>query len=100
MHGLIISHEIITRDFYTVEWSQDEITYDFHRKQILVECERYYLKWLDDNQYDSTKVVVLTALIYLNIAALHHHPYNLLLYALGKSMLHQAMESMRETERA
>ena len=30
---------------------------------------------------------ILTALIYLNIAALHHYPYSLLLLALGKSML-------------
>jgi hypothetical protein len=36
---------------------------------------------------------VLTALIYLNIAALHHHPYSLLLFALGKSMLKSEMES-------
>ncbi|RII29521.1 MAG: nucleoside-diphosphate-sugar pyrophosphorylase [Geobacter sp.] len=99
MHGLIICHELIARDFFTVEWCQDEITYDFHRKQILVECERYYLEWLDANQYDNKKVVVLTALIYLNIAALHHYPYSLLLYALGKSMLHQAMESMSESYR-
>lgn len=100
MHGLIICHELIAKDFYSVEWRQDEIVYDFHRKQILVECERSYLKWLDENQYDRNKVILLTALIYLNIAALHHHPYSLMLYALGKSMLHQAMESMRETDRA
>jgi len=33
------------------------------------------------------KVRVLTALVYLNIAALHHSPYNQLLFALGKTML-------------
>jgi len=93
MHGLIICHELIARDFYSVEWRQDEIVYDFHRKQILVECEYNYLTWLDNNHYDRNKVFVLTALIYLNIAALHHHPYSLLLYALGKSMLYRALSS-------
>ena len=39
------------------------------------------------------KVWVLTALIYLNIAALHHHPYSLLLYALGKSILKSELEN-------
>jgi hypothetical protein len=45
--------------------------------------------WLGEAGYDKRKVWTLTALIYLNIAALHHHPYSLLLYALGKSMLTQ-----------
>lgn len=39
------------------------------------------------------RVKILTALIYLNIAALHHHPYSLLLYYLGKSMLAASLEA-------
>jgi choline kinase len=87
LHGLIISHELIARDLYSVEWRPTEIVYDFHRKQILVECERRFGQWLAVQGYDIKKVRTLTALIYLNIAALHHEPYALLLYALGKAML-------------
>lgn len=87
LHGLIISHELIAGDFFGVDWKPEAIFYDFHRKQILVECERHFGSWLESHSYDRKKVWVLTALIYLNIAALHHHPYSLLLYALGKSML-------------
>ena len=92
LHGLIISHELITGDFYQVDWRSDTIDYDFHRKQILVECERHFGTWLEGNGYDKNKVWVLTALIYLNIAALHHHPYSLLLYSLGKTMLKEELE--------
>jgi hypothetical protein len=91
LHGLIISHELIAGNFYKIEWREDEITYDFHRKQILIECERHFGSWLEAEGYDRKKVWVLTALIYLNIAALHHHPYSLLLFALGKSMLNQEL---------
>ena len=87
LHGLIISHEIIVRDLYSIEWGSAEIVYDFHRKQILVECEKHFAQWLAAQGYDINKVWTLTALIYLNIAALHHEPYSLLLYALGKAML-------------
>lgn len=93
LHGLIISHELIAGDFYRVDWRRESIDFDFHRKQILVECERYFGDWLLIHGYDRKKVWVLTALIYLNIAALHHHPYSLLLYALGKSMLKSEMEN-------
>jgi choline kinase len=92
LHGLIISHELIASDFYTVKWQLNEIAYDFHRKQILVECERHFGSWLEAMGYDSAKVRLLTALIYLNIAALHHHPYSLLLYSLGKNMLAREMK--------
>jgi NDP-sugar pyrophosphorylase family protein len=89
LHGLIISHELIASNFYKVEWLTNEITYDFHRKQILVECEHHFGSWLSKMGYDRKKVWVITALIFLNIAALHHHPYSLLLYSLGKHMLAQ-----------
>jgi len=87
MHGLIVSHELIAKDQFLVIWNEKEINYDLHRKQILVECELRFNSWLKLNGYDLKRVRVLTALIYLNIAALHHHPYSLLLYALGKKML-------------
>jgi hypothetical protein len=92
LHGLIISHELIAGDFFRVDWRSESIDCDFHRKQILVECERHFGAWLETHGYDKKKVWVLTALIYLNIAALHHHPYSLLLYALGKSMLKSELE--------
>jgi dTDP-glucose pyrophosphorylase len=93
LHGLIISHELIARDLYSVEWLPAEIVYEFHRKQILVECERHFGQWLTAKGYDIKKVWTLTALIYLNIAALHHDPYSLLLYSLGKAMLKKELES-------
>jgi NDP-sugar pyrophosphorylase family protein len=93
LHGLIINHALIAEEQYTVDWRTDQIAYDFHRKQKLVECERLFDGWLLANGYDVRKVQVLTALIFLNIAALHHHPYGLLLYALGKDMLFKSSES-------
>ena len=93
LHGLIISHELIAGNIFSVDWQAEAIDYDFHRKQILVECERYFGAWLESHSYDRKKVSVLTALIYLNIAALHQRPYSLLLYALGKDMLCEELGS-------
>ena len=92
LHGMIISHELIAGNFYRVEWPGAEIEYDFHRKQILVECERHFERWLETEGYDKKKVRMLTALIYLNIAALHHYPYSLLLFSLGKAMLKKELD--------
>ncbi len=93
LHGMIITHEFIAKDLYRITRENDRIIFDFHRKQILVECERHFVSWLESEGYDRKKVWILTALIYLNIAALHHNPYSLLLFALGKSMLNNELES-------
>ena len=89
MHGLIVCHELIANDQYTVFWDDRAISYDFHRKQVLVECEQHLNQWCIKNNYDVKKVRVITAIIYLNIAALHHYPYSLMLYVLGKRILKQ-----------
>jgi NDP-sugar pyrophosphorylase family protein len=91
LHGMIISHPLIAQDLYQINWHNDAIDYDFHRKQTLVECEQYFISWLTKQGYDVDKVKILTAVIYLNIAALHHSPYCHLLYALGKSMIYSSL---------
>jgi hypothetical protein len=93
LHGLFISHELIDLNLFSVAWGATEIRYDFHRKQTLVQCEQDFYRWLLENNYDAQKVYLLTALIFLNIAPLHHHPYDNLLFALGKKMLHDHLLS-------
>lgn len=87
LHGLIINHSIISRDLYKVSWSADKISYDFLRKDSLIQCEKIFMAWITAQGFSWEKVQILTSLIFLNIAALHHYPYSLLLYALGKNML-------------
>ncbi len=89
LHGLIICHELISQNKYNISVKDTVAEYEFERKNILVECENFYYKWLEKNNYDVKKVKVLTALIYLNIAALHHYPYCHLLYFIGKQMLYE-----------
>ena len=89
MHGLIVSHKIIENNLYSVHWLNEEINFDLNRKFNLIQCENYFINWIDNNGYSSRKVNLLTSLIYLNIAGLHHYPYSELLFSLGKSMLHK-----------
>lgn len=87
LHGMIVCHQLIAENRYSIVWTDSEIVFDFERKQSLVECEQYFYRWLVENEYDLRKVWLLTGLVYLNIAALHHHPYCLLLFALGKQII-------------
>ena len=87
LHGLIVSHEEIVKKRFSIEWNNNVILFKLNRKQILEKCEVRLNQWCIKNHFSLKKIRILTGLIYLNIAALHHYPYSLLLYALGKSML-------------
>jgi len=96
MHGLIVSHEIIDRELYSIDIDGDQVKFDFHRTNMLVELESRFRDFIVGEKYDLDKTMILTSLIFLNIAALHHYPYSHLLYYLGKSMLYKTLGNSRE----
>ena len=87
LHGLIVPHEAIAKNCFSIKWKNNKILFKLVRKQILEKCEIRFNRWCIKNNFSLNKIRILTGLIYLNIATLHHHPYSFLLYALGKSML-------------
>lgn len=89
-HGLIVSHSMVHNNYFTVKYGKEgHITIDILRPSTLVDAEQEYYKWLNSNGIDVERVKILTALIYLNIAALHEHPYSMYLYYLGKQLLYK-----------
>ncbi len=94
-HGLIISHGLIDQNLFNVKRRVNVIQYDFLRKQTLVECEYYFKEWIETNGYDYKRMRLMTSLIFLNVAALHHYPYSSLLFYLGKEILFECVEEKR-----
>ena len=84
---------MISKGLFDITWEGGQVRYDFHRKQTLVECERYFEQYVKRAGYNWGKVKILTYLIYLNIAGLHHFPYSHMLYYLGKSGLYDVLHS-------
>ena len=93
LHGIIVSHRVINENLFSVKWTDDNIEFDLYRTQKLVESEMVYYEWLRKKSYDVKKVKLITGLIYLNIACLHHFPYCLMLFALGKSLLQKELNT-------
>ena len=94
LHGIIVSHELIQKNKFFIKWDKDKILFKLKRKKILKEVENQFNDWCIKKNYSLTKVRILTALIFLNIAALHHNPYSLFLYALGKDMLKKELDKI------
>jgi hypothetical protein len=87
LHGMIVSHGIIHKGLYEIDISDKTVNFDLMRKQTLIDCESCLHEYCVRHHYDFHKVKVLTALIFLNIAVLHHQPYAEMLFHLGKLML-------------
>jgi len=92
LHGMIVSHELINKEMFLIEKKANVINFDILRKNIMVECEKYFENFILDNGHDLKKVKILTALVFLNIAALHHYPYSEFLFYLGKYQLNNLLE--------
>ena len=90
-HGLIVSHEAVVQNRFNISWGKEDVQYSIARKDILLDCEKELFAFLETNGFDTYKVRVMTALIFLNIAALHHYPYNEFLYSLGKDRLFECL---------
>lgn len=91
LHGLIVSHDSVVKNEFKVKWNKANILISLNQKRKLKECEKIFYKWCVKNDLSIKKIKILTAIIFLNIAALHHYPYSLFLFALGKSMLKEVL---------
>lgn len=90
-HNLTVNHEIINKDLFTIEIKKNEISCDILRKENLVQCQKSLNRFLEENGYDKKRVQILTALIWLNMSPLHHHPFDLFLFYFGKLNLWRAL---------
>ena len=94
MHGIIVSHEQVSKNRFKIFWKKNIINFSIAQSKPHKASLVYFEKWLKENGYSVSKVKIITSLIFLNIAPLHHHPYSLFLYALGKSMLFEEMNKI------
>lgn len=92
-HGLIISHDVIESSKYKILISKKNISLNFYQSSENKKCQKVLFKFLKQNNLSLKKLNILTSLIFLNIAALHHYPYSIFLFYLGKLTLNNAINS-------
>lgn len=90
-HNLFVNHEIISDNKFTVSIEEGNVSYSIERKENLIECEKILEEFLINEGLDKKKVEILRALIWLNMSPLHHQPFDLFLFYLGKHSLWKAL---------
>lgn len=89
MHGLLVSHQMVNRNKYSIKWKGRKVHYSISREKIYKKYIKYFIDWLQKKNINVKKIYTITGLIYLNIAGLHHYPYSLFLYAIGKKTIYE-----------
>lgn len=83
-HSLIITHKKIRENKFSSTYNDKSAYYKFSKRRNLMRYLCVFEQFLKTNNYDIQKVRLISAIIYLNIAPLHHHPYSDLLFFHGK----------------
>ena len=90
-HSLHVNHGLVQNGDFFVITDHSEIKCGILRKDVQVEMERNLKKFTDSEGLNWKKIEILTALIWLNMAPLHHHPFDKFLYYYGRYNLQRAL---------
>jgi hypothetical protein len=89
--GILLSYQLIKKGQFSFDMSGSSVYYNFSVSNDLLEAKEVYELFLMRNDFDLTKIKTITALIFLNMSPLHHDPFDLMLYFMGKSMLNKIL---------
>lgn len=91
-HNLVVNHDVISKNEFSIRTIGKNVSLSIKRKDNLKKSEVAFEKWVEQNNYDLKKVKVLRAIIWLNMSPLHHRPFNIFLFYLGKYYLWQILK--------
>lgn len=96
-HNLTVNHDIINKNLYEIKINKDEsIEVDILINSKLVECSKILKNFIIKFGYNYEKVQIITGLIWINMAPLHHHPFDQFLFYFGKYNLNKALKVINE----
>ena len=92
-HSFHINHELVVNGDYFVKINESKIQCSIVRRDVHVEMEQYLKDFIKTEDLNWKKIETLTALIWLNMAPLHHHPFDKFLYYYGRYNLWRSLNA-------
>ena len=87
--GIYVSYQKIKQNLFTFEENLDDIKISVHSDSFLKESKKIFDDFVKKNNLDIRKIEVLTGIIFLNMAPMHHAPFNHFIYHLGRYKIHK-----------
>lgn len=94
-HSIFLNHKILMQDNFTIEYFDDSILTDILVSKNLVDCKNVIMKFCEENNISYKQIDILTSLIWLSMAPLHHHPLDKFLFYFGKYNLYNSLIGLK-----
>lgn len=86
-HSLVINHDLISKNLFSYKEQEIDgikcIQVDILRKSSHIEFEKLLFEFAEENKFDTQRINIIKALIWINMSPLHHYPFNYFLYYYG-----------------
>lgn len=93
-HSLIVNHNMVRDDLFSLKTvGENKYVLDIHRTLLDTEMENELLNFSYVNGFNLVQLRLITAIVFLNIAACHIQPYSRFLFLLGKYLINKAVFS-------
>lgn len=87
--GIEISYKKIKQNLFSYEEKKQNILLSYKPDSFLKECKNILNKYIEKKNFDRVKIEIITGIIYLNMAAMHHEPFNHFIYHLGRDKIYK-----------
>ena len=85
--GIILNYDLIKKGLFKISQGKSEVIMDFAQRNMTEKYIEILEKFIESKNLELDRVLLLVGLIYINMAPLHHEPFNFLLIALGTQIL-------------
>ena len=87
--GIYVSYKRVKEGLFAFKKNANDFTVSIQRDPFLNDSKKIFDNFVKQNNFDKRKIEILTGLIFLNMAAMHHEPFNHFIYHLGRFTLHK-----------
>ena len=92
-HSLTMNHDLIKKNGFTIEIKNGVVRAEILRRSTFIECDNILRQFIESRKLDYERISILTAVIWLNMSALHPYPLDLFLFNYGKYSLWKSLQS-------
>jgi NDP-sugar pyrophosphorylase family protein len=83
-HNIIFNHSNILNNLFTIEYNDEEVIVDLKCNYFFINQLNDFDKFVSENNYDSKKIKLITAIIWLNMSPLYDDKLSKFLFYFGK----------------
>jgi len=91
--GMYVSYKNIKKGLFNIRSDGNKFLISFEKDKFLTDSKKIFNQFVESNSLDLKKIEVLTGLIFLNMAPMHHAPFSHYIYNLGRYQLNKWLNS-------